>query len=88
MTVPGFSVSDLIVAVIQLKRVYDSFFDKYENAQSRVSELAEAIRLFQVNLIDLNYILERSGRYYPGQDAFRQTRRVSNFHRKLCRASR
>ena len=71
--VPGFSVSDLIRAAAQLKLVYDSFFDDHDNAQSRVRELADAIDLFTINLINHKWILERSGRHYPGHAAFHRT---------------
>jgi hypothetical protein len=73
MAAPGFSVSELIQAASKLVDVYKSFNDKYDNAQSRVRDLAGFIELFRANLIDLQWILSCSGKDYPGQDAFRRT---------------
>ena len=73
MAAPGFSVSEVIQVVSKLKTVYDAFFGKYDNASSRVRELADAIELFQNNLVTLEWILQRTGRHYPGHHAFMRT---------------
>ena len=73
MTTPGFSITEIIQAAHKLKLVYDAFFDKYENAESRVRELSHAIDVFHFNLINHEWILQRSGRHYPGHGAFRRT---------------
>ncbi|KAL9130767.1 MAG: hypothetical protein Q9217_001115 [Psora testacea] len=78
MAAPGFSVSELIRAAAELKRVYDAFFDEYGNSQSRVKELAETISIFQLNLSDHDLILKRSGRDYPGHIAFDRTLKECN----------
>jgi len=69
MAAPGFSVSDLIDAAIQVKVVYDAFFNKYTNSASQVRELVDEIRRFGINLQKHRESFERVGLKYDGYDA-------------------
>lgn len=43
MAVPGFSVSELLAALKKLRDVWDAFFDEFDNAPGRISELNDTI---------------------------------------------
>ena len=70
---PGYSGSDLIQAAGKLQTIYDAFFDKYDNAGSRVKELHGHFNSFHTNLVNLQWVLEQSGRDYPESDACYRT---------------
>jgi hypothetical protein len=73
MASPGFSISELITAAAKTKQVYDAFFHKYDNASNRVRDLRDTVDLFRLNLANHQWLLEQSGRTYPGLDAFNRT---------------
>ena len=73
MATPGFSISELIEAAARTKHIYDAFFHKYDNASNRVRDLADTVHLFQLNLANHQWLIEQSGRTYPGLDAFNRT---------------
>ncbi|TAQ85276.1 hypothetical protein B7494_g6409 [Chlorociboria aeruginascens] len=59
----GFSITELIQALVQAKHVYDAFFDKYKNSASQVRELAEDIDQFRRNLEEHREIVEGRATY-------------------------
>ena len=73
MAVPGFSVTDLIQALGQVKIVYDAFFNEYTNSASQVRDLADHIEQFRKNLQDHKEIAEESGLEYTGYEAVQRT---------------
>ena len=73
MAVPGFSVSDLIQALGQVKIVYDAFFNEYTNSASQVRDLADDIEQFRKNLQKHKEIVEQGGLEYSGYEAVQQT---------------
>jgi hypothetical protein len=73
MAVPGFSVSDLIQALGQVKMVYDAFFNEYTNAASQVRDLADHIEQFRKNLQDHKEIVDEAGLEYSGYEAVQRT---------------
>lgn len=66
---PGYSGYDLILAAGKVKDIYDAFFHEYDNAGSRVKQLAGHFNSFHTNLVNLQWVLEQSGRHYPEADA-------------------
>ncbi|KAF2088729.1 hypothetical protein K490DRAFT_63943 [Saccharata proteae CBS 121410] len=69
----GYSISELINLGINLKRIYDSFFAVYDNAPNRIRQLMRLVERFTSQLCELDWILKRTGREYPGQDDFKET---------------
>ena len=73
MAVPGFSVSDLIQALGQVKIVYDAFFNEYTNSAAQVKDLADDIEQFRKNLQKHKDIVSQGGLEYSGYDAIQRT---------------
>jgi membrane-bound lytic murein transglycosylase len=73
MAVPGFSVSDLIQALGQVKIVYDAFFNEYTNTAAQVRDLADDIEQFRKNLEEHKEITEQGGLEYTGYASVQRT---------------
>ena len=70
MAAPGFSVSELIKAIDTISAICESFGSRQNSARKRVQELADTICVFKGNLKDQQWILETTGRHYPGHEGF------------------
>ena len=70
MAQPGFSISELVVAIAAAKKVYNSFFHAYESAPAKIQDLTDTLRYFRDALIDLETILRHYGTFYHGQLSF------------------
>ena len=73
MALPGFSISDLIQALGQVKIVYDAFFNEYTNTAAQVRDLADDIDQFRRNLQKHEDIVERAGLEYTGYASVQRT---------------
>lgn len=73
MIPPGYSVSDLIQVLGQVKVVYDAFFNEYTNSASQLRDLADDIEQFRTNLKKHKEILEERGLQYGGYEAIHRT---------------
>lgn len=73
MAAPGFSINDLIDASIQVKIIYDAFFNKNTNSASQVTELIYEIGRFAQNLQKNRETFERAGLVYEDYDAIYKT---------------
>jgi hypothetical protein len=73
MSVPGFSVSDLIQALYHAKLVYDAFFDEYSNSASEVRDLAEEIDQFRKNLVQHQETFDARGVKVSGYEGMKRT---------------
>ena len=74
MTVPGFSVTDLLQAINKGKQIYDTFRGEYENAPARIRELVDTSSYLVDVLQDVQSLLDQYGDVYPQE---------ANFGRKL-----
>lgn len=73
MAVPGFSVNDLIDAAVQVKVVYDAFFNKNSNSATQLRDLVNEIDRFAQNLERNREAFERVGLEYGDFDAIHRT---------------
>lgn len=73
MAVPGFSVNDLIDAAVQVKVVYDAFFNKNTNSATQLRDLINEIDRFAQNLERNREAFGRVGLDYEDFDAIRHT---------------
>ena len=73
MAVPGFSVSDLIHALGQVKMVYDAFFNEYTSSASQLRDLADDIDQFRKNLKKHQEIIEEHGLEHSNYEAIQRT---------------
>ncbi|OBT50623.1 hypothetical protein VE04_08669, partial [Pseudogymnoascus sp. 24MN13] len=75
MAAPGFSINDLIGAAIQIKNVYDAFFDKYSNSATQYEDLIHEITSF-AEIVEMNReAFERAGLRYAQYEAIYKTLR-------------
>lgn len=75
MAAPGFSINDLISAAIQIKNVYDAFFDKYSNSATQYEDLIHEITSF-AEIVEMNReAFERAGLRYAQYEAIYKTLR-------------
>jgi hypothetical protein len=73
MAVPGFSITELIQALGQVKVVYDAFCNTHKGSAAQVRYLAEDIEQFRINLKNHQGIIERRGLEYPSYHAVERT---------------
>ena len=72
MTVPGFSVSELIAALKTVTNVYDAFFDDFQNAPARIRELAETSKYLHDILENFLTLLAHYGGVFPAETTYRR----------------
>lgn len=72
MAALGFSVTELLQATSQAKRVYDAFYAGSNSASLRIRELGEIIRYLHDILDNIRKIVERFGTVFPGEPSFRR----------------
>ncbi|OBT88392.1 hypothetical protein VE02_02296 [Pseudogymnoascus sp. 03VT05] len=73
MAAPGFSINDLIGAAIQIKTVYDAFFDKYSNSATQFQDLIQEIVSF-AEIVEMNReVFARAGLRYRKYEAIYET---------------
>lgn len=73
MAGPGFSISELIVAVKTFNDVRNSFTDRYTNSFTQIKKLANHIDSFSQLLERHEAILKSQGDSYPEQKSFADT---------------
>ena len=83
MAQPGFSLSELLHATEKVIEICEAFSSKQNNARKRIQELADTVAIFRTNLLDQQWILESTGRHYPGHQGFAKLlEECSDFIRK------
>lgn len=65
----GFSVTELAGAALKLKEICNAFFDEYENAPARISELVETCNYLSTVLEEFGALL---GDSYPQETTFKR----------------
>jgi Fic family protein len=73
MALPGFSISDLIQALGQVKMVYDAFFNEYTSSASQLRDLADEIDQFRKKLKMQKEIIDKRGLECSGYEAVQRT---------------
>ncbi|KFY25327.1 hypothetical protein V493_04703, partial [Pseudogymnoascus sp. VKM F-4281 (FW-2241)] len=73
MALPGFSINDLIDAAVQVKVVYDAFFNKNTNAATQLQDLIYEISRFAQNLERNREAFGRAGLDYEDYGAIYNT---------------
>jgi hypothetical protein len=69
MSVPGFSITELARAAQKLKEICNAFFDEFENAPARISELVETCNYLSTVLEEFGALL---GDSYPQETTFKR----------------
>jgi len=69
MSVPGFSITELAQAARKLKGICNAFFDEFENAPARISELVETCNYLSTVLEEFGALL---GDSYPQETTFKR----------------
>ena len=72
MTVPGFSVSELIAALRAATNVYNAFFDDFQNAPARIRELAETSKYLHDILESFLTLFAHYGGVFPAETTYRR----------------
>ena len=70
MSVPGFSVTELLQALKQAKKIVDCFADEFESASSRVTELKDTLDFSFDILYQVQTIVRSYGVQFPGAQTF------------------
>ena len=70
MAAPGFSVFELLQAADKAKHVYNTFYGEFDNAPSRIQELAETSKYLHDILENVRKIVEWYGVVFPGESSF------------------
>jgi hypothetical protein len=73
MALPGFSISDLIQALGQVKMIYDAFFNEYTSSASQLRDLADEIDQFRKKLKTQKEIIDNRGLECSGYEAVQRT---------------
>ncbi|KFY48188.1 hypothetical protein V496_10315, partial [Pseudogymnoascus sp. VKM F-4515 (FW-2607)] len=73
MAVPGFSINDLIDAAVQVKVIYDAFFNKHTNSATQLQDLIYEISRFARHLERNREAFGRAGLEYEDYGAIYNT---------------
>lgn len=67
MAAPGFSVSELVLAINKCRDIVSAFTDEFASAPARVQELVETVKYLRTVL---QYLEDIHGDIYPHKSAF------------------
>lgn len=79
------SLASLGLQLTAFQRIYDTFFDEFDEAPARVQELLSTVKYLSDILQESEALLASCNRTFPGQDTFtRKLEECDQFIRKRC----
>ncbi|OCK75628.1 hypothetical protein K432DRAFT_429280 [Lepidopterella palustris CBS 459.81] len=70
MSFPSFSIPEIIRAIETATRIYDAFFDNYDNASARIRDLADTVKYLRDILSCFHALFAQYGGVFPAEASF------------------